>query len=173
MSNPNDWILAKWQRNGYPSVIRMATAYRGMGSVPGYEYRVIVVVELRDPQPSGMPEDSEYEDLKNAELAICGQLEAGNDSLCVLAITGCGTRDLIFYTRNADEARSRIESARALLTTHSFNAAVELDKHGNSTVISINLLGIRARSRRTHRPDLIVQIGPSVFVRRHSDFLHL
>lgn len=128
MSNPNDWILAKWQRNGYPSVIRMATAYRGMGSVPGYEHKVIVVVELRDPQPSGMPQTSEYDDLEKVEFAICGQLEAGNDSLCVLAITGCGTRDLFFYTRNAEQAEQRIESARALVTTHTFNAAVEPDK---------------------------------------------
>jgi hypothetical protein len=128
MSNPNDWILARWQRNGYPTVIRMATAYRGMGSIPGYEHKVIVVVELRDPQPSGMPQTSEYDDLEKAELAICGQLEAGNDSLCVLAITGCGTRDLIFYTRDAQEAQQRIETARTLVTTHTFNAGVEPDK---------------------------------------------
>jgi hypothetical protein len=129
MSNSNDWILAQWQRNGYPSVIRMATAYRGMGSVPGYEHKVIVVVELRDPEPSGMPQSREYDDLEKAELAICGQLEAGNDSLCVLAITGSGTRDLIFYTRNAKEAQQRIEAARTLVTTHTFNAVVEPDKH--------------------------------------------
>jgi hypothetical protein len=128
MSNPNDWILAKWQRNGYPTVLRMATAYRGMDSVPGYEHKVIVVVELRDPQPSGMPQTTEYDDLENVELAICGELEAGNDSLCVLAITGCGTRDLIFYTRNAKQAERRIEAARALVTTHIFNAVVEPDK---------------------------------------------
>ena len=128
MSNPNDWILAKWQRNGYPTVIRMATAYRGMGSVPGYEHKVIVVVELRDPQPSGMLQTSEYDDLAKAELGICGELEAGNDSLSVLAITGCGTRDLIFYTRNAKQAKRRIKAARALVTTHTFNAVVEPDK---------------------------------------------
>lgn len=128
MSNPNDWILAQWQRNGYPTVIRMATAYRGMGSIPGYEHKVIVVVELRNPQPSGMPQTSEYDDLEKAELEICGHLEAGNDSLCVLAITGCGTRDLIFYTRNAQEAQQRIEAARTLVTTQTFNAGIEPDK---------------------------------------------
>jgi hypothetical protein len=128
MSNPNDWILAKWQRNGYPTIIRMATAYRGMSSVPCYEHKVIVVVELRDPQPSGMPQMSEYDDLEKVEFAICAQLEAGNDSLCVLAITGCGTRDLIFYTRNAEQAKQRIEAARTLVATHTFNAVVEPDK---------------------------------------------
>ena len=128
MSDPNDWLLAKWQRNRYPSIIRMASVYRSLGSVPGYEYKIIVVVELRDPHPSGMPQSSEYDDLEKAELAICSQLEAGNDSLCVLVITGCGTRDLIFYTRDAQQARQRIEAARALVTTHTFNAAVEPDK---------------------------------------------
>ena len=128
MSNAADWLIAKWMRNGYPVIIRMATAYRGMGTLPGYGHKIVVVIELRDPQPSGMPPGSEYDDLEKAEFAICGQLEAGNDSLCVLAITGCGTRDLIFYTRNAAEAEQRIEAARSLVTSHKFEAAIQPDR---------------------------------------------
>ena len=128
MSNPNDWLLAHWQRNGYPTTIRMATAYRGMGFVTGYEHKVIVVVELRDPQPSGMPQPSEYDDLEKAEIAICSQLEAGNDALCVLAITGCGTRDLIFYTRNPEQTAQKIEAARSAVESHKFEAAIQPDK---------------------------------------------
>lgn len=128
MTNATDWLIAKWERNGFPVIIRMATAYRGMAPIPGYSHKIVVVVELRDPQPTGMPQDSEYEDLKKAELAICGQLEAGNDSLCVLALTGCGTRDLIFYTRDAEEAELRIEVARSVVTSHKFEAAIQPDK---------------------------------------------
>lgn len=128
MSNAADWLIAKWERKGLPVIIRMATAYRDKAPVPGYAHKIVVVIELRNPQPSGMPPASEYDDLEKAELAICGQLEAEEVSLCVLAITGCGTRDLIFYTRDMEEAERRIEAAHSLVTSHNFEAAVQPDK---------------------------------------------
>ena len=39
----------------------------------------------------------------------------------------CGTRDLIFYTRDPEQAEREIEPTRGL--THTFNAGVEPDKH--------------------------------------------
>ena len=127
MTKPDDWILARWERNGFPMTIRMAAAYRGLGAIPGYEHKVIVVVTLRDPKPSGQPADGEYDDLKMVELSICRMLEAENEALCVLAITGCGTRDLIFYTRDPEATKERLDRARTAVTSHSFDAAIEPD----------------------------------------------
>jgi len=128
MAKPDDWLLARMQRNGFPLNVRMATAYRGLGQLPAYEHKIIVVVPLRDPQPSGLPKDSEFDDLKAVELSICEVLEAENESLCVLAITGCGTRDLIFYTRDHKQALKKIESARATITTHKIDVAIQPDR---------------------------------------------
>lgn len=116
------------QRNGFPLNVRMANAYRDLGRVPGYEHKIIIVVPLRDPQPSGMPADSEFDELKSVEVSLCGLLEAENESLCVLAITGCGTRDLIFYTRDPKQARKKIEAAKKIVTSHKIDAAVQPDR---------------------------------------------
>lgn len=124
---PNDWILARMQRNGFPLNVRIANAYRGLGGVPSYRHKVIVVIPLNNPAPSGLPYDSEFDDLKATELAICGQLEVENETLCVLAITGCGTRDLIFYTRNPESAQMKINAAQAVATGHKFDAAIQPD----------------------------------------------
>jgi hypothetical protein len=129
MTKPDDWLLARWQRNGFPVNVRMADAYRDLGCVPGYEHKIIIVVPLRDPEPSGLPKDSEFDDLTAVEMTVCGLLEADNESLCVLAITGCGTRDLIFYTRNPKQAKKKIETAKATITTHKIDAAVQPDKN--------------------------------------------
>jgi hypothetical protein len=126
---PDDWLLARMQRNGFPLNVRMANAYRGLGRVPGYEHKIIIVVPLRDPQPSGLPKDSEFDDLKAVEISLCGVLEAENESLCVLAITGCGTRDLVFYTRNPKQARKRIEAIKAIITSHKIDVAIQPDKN--------------------------------------------
>ena len=61
---PNDWILARMQRNGFPLNVRMANAYRGLGGVPGYAHKVIVVIPLNKAAPSGLPYDDEFDDLK-------------------------------------------------------------------------------------------------------------
>lgn len=124
---PNDWILARMQRNGFPLNVRMANAYRGLGGVPGYDHKVIVVIPLNNPAPSGLPYDNEFDDLKATELAICGQLEVDNESLCVLAITGCGTRDLIFYTRDPESTQMKINAAQTIVTSHKFDTAIQPD----------------------------------------------
>lgn len=129
LPKPNDWILARLQRNGFPLNVRMANAYRGLGSVPGYDHKVIVVIPLNNPAPSGLPFDNEFDDLSATELAICNQLEIDNESLCVLAITGCGTRDLIFYTRNPGATQMKIDAAQAIVTGHKFDAAIQPDRN--------------------------------------------
>lgn len=125
----DDWLIAQLQRNVYPLLVRMATAYRELGHVPGYEHKIVEVIPLQNPPPSGMPQGEEFDALKEVELSVCSMLEAENESLKVLAITGCGTRDLIFYTRNPDQARTKIKEARKLISSHKIDVAIEPDKN--------------------------------------------
>jgi hypothetical protein len=97
------------------------------GQAPGYAHKVVVALDLRDPEPSGLPRNGEHEELEAAELAICRQLEAENESVCVLAITGCGTRELIFYTKDPAKAQQRIEAAQSIVATHKVEASIEPD----------------------------------------------
>jgi hypothetical protein len=128
MAKADDWLIARMQRNGFPLMVRMATAYRDLGSVPGYEHKIVVVIPIQNPQPSGMPQGDEFDALKSVELSICNMLETENESLCVLAITGCGTRDLIFYTRNPEKAREMIARAQESILSHKIDADIEPDR---------------------------------------------
>jgi hypothetical protein len=126
-TKPDDWVLAKWEREGWPMVIRMASAYRGLGSVPGYGHRVIVTVPFRDPKPSGHPSDAEWDDLKSFELNVCRLLEAENRSLCVLVITGQRVRDIIFYTKDPEQVKPTIDGAQLALSSHRFELQIEAE----------------------------------------------
>ena len=101
---PDDWSLAQGQRDGFPMIVRMANAYKGLAPIPAYDHHLIVSVHLRNPRPNGFPSTEEGDDLKAFEVNICRRLEANNDSLCVLVVTNSGLRDLIFYTRNLESA---------------------------------------------------------------------
>jgi hypothetical protein len=98
-----------------------------MGNLPGYLYRVIVTVHLREPRPSGFPSDAEDDDLEAFEFNVCGLLEAENKSLCVLVVTGQGLRDIIFYTKEPEAVRKKVEDARIVLTSHKFEIDIELE----------------------------------------------
>jgi len=125
LSRPDAWILAKWERAGYPATIRLASAYREMENVPGYAHRVIVAVELRNPTEAGQPSADEWDDLKAFELNVCRVLEADNECLCVLVITGNGLRDIFFYAKNPGTVRERISGAKKQLKSHRFQLAIE------------------------------------------------
>jgi hypothetical protein len=106
---PDDWSLGQGERDGFPMIVRMANAYRDLAPIPAYDHHLIISVHLRNPRSNGFPSSEEGDDLKALELNICRLLEADNDSLCVLAVTNNGLRDLIFYTRNVECAHQRTE----------------------------------------------------------------
>jgi len=111
---PDDWTLSRGERDGFPMIVRIANAYRGLAPVPGYDHHVIVSVHLRNPRPNGFPSSEEADDLKALEINICRLLESGNESLCVLVVTNNGLRDLIFYTRNVESVKQRTEDAKSV-----------------------------------------------------------
>jgi hypothetical protein len=127
MAKPDDWTLATSSRDGYPMFLRIANAYLGLGGVPGYEDRIIVGAQLREPRASGLPGDSEGDDLKAFELTLCKELEQENESLCALVITNQGFRDFIFYSRNANAAERKLLMAKSDLQSHKFQVSVERD----------------------------------------------
>jgi hypothetical protein len=108
---PDDWVLGRGERDGFPMIVRMANAYIGLAPLPGYDHHVIVSVHLRNPQPSGFPSPEEGDDLEALEMNLCRVIEADNDSFCVLVVTNNGLRDFIFYTRNVDSVKRQIEDA--------------------------------------------------------------
>jgi hypothetical protein len=127
MEKADGWILGKWQRAGFPVVVRIAKAYGGFGGVHGYGHRVIVAVELREPTSSGLPSGTEYDDLNAFEQRISLLLEADNESLAALVVTGNGLRDIFFYTKEPEKVAQKLKNARPSLTSHSFQFDIQAE----------------------------------------------
>jgi len=125
---PDDWLLAQGERDGFPMIVRMATAYRGLAPLPGYDHHLIISVHLRNPRPNGFPSDEEGDDLEMLERDVCGRLEVGNDCVCVLVITNNGLRDFIFYTRDVQSTKARIEDSRKAFAGFKSEFFIEPDK---------------------------------------------
>lgn len=125
---PDQWILARGERDGFPMLVRMAAAYRGLGGIEGYDHHLIVGTNLREPTPDGFPSSAEGDDLEHFELNLCRALEADDESRCVLVITNQGIRDFIFYTRDPLGVKAKIDAALEKLNGFVFNIAIEPDK---------------------------------------------
>lgn len=128
MSNSDKWLLAQGERDGFPMLVRMAAAYRGLGGVFGYDHHVIVGATLRSPSPAGFPSSEESDDLQQFEANLSAALEVESESICVLVITNQGIRDFIFYTRNPDGARAKLDAALPGLKGFRFEVAIEPDQ---------------------------------------------
>lgn len=129
MPNQDAWLLARGERDGFPMMVRMAAAYRGLGGLPGFEHHVIVGAALRSPTPAGFPSAEEGDDLQQFELNLVAALEVDRESVCVLVITNHGLRDFIFYTRDPRGAMKNLEAAAPKLKGFAFEVAVEPDEH--------------------------------------------
>jgi hypothetical protein len=128
MPNQDEWLLARGERDSFPMIIRMASAYRGSGALPGYDHHIIISVKLRSPSPAGLPSEEEGDDLQRFEESLCSAIEKDNQSLCVLVITNNGLRDFIFYTRDPSGAKEKINAALSALKGFEFSIAIEPDE---------------------------------------------
>jgi Family of unknown function (DUF695) len=128
MANQDQWLLARGERDGFPMIVRMAAAYRGMGALPGYDHHIIIAATLRSPTPAGFPSVEEGVDLQRFEKNLCSAIETDNESLCVLVITNRGIRDFVFYTRNPQGVKVKMDEALPALEGFEFNVAIKPDK---------------------------------------------
>jgi Family of unknown function (DUF695) len=128
LTAPDDWSLAQGERDGFPMIVRMANAYRGLAPLPGYDHHVIISIQLRNPRPNGFPSSEEGDDLQALEENLCRVLETGNDTLCVLVVTNNGLRDLIFYTRNVESVQQRTEEAKSVYSGFEIEFWIEPDE---------------------------------------------
>jgi uncharacterized protein DUF695 len=111
---PDSRTLAHGERDGFPMIVRMADAYRGLAPLPRFDHHLITSVHLRNPRPDGFPSFDEGDDLAALEENLVRVLETGNDSLCVLVITNNKLRDFIFYTRDVESLKQRNKEAKTI-----------------------------------------------------------
>lgn len=124
-AKPADWTIAQGERDGFPMIVRIGNAFSGLAPVPGYDHHIIVSVHFRQRRPNGFPSSEEADDLTALELNLCGILEADNESHCVLVITNNGLRDFIFYTRNVDAMRKKLDENTPVFRGFEVEIAIE------------------------------------------------
>lgn len=127
MADKDQWLLARGERDGFPMMVRMATAYRSIGALAGYDHHIIVGASLRSATPLGFPSIGEGDDLQRFEMNLSAALETDKESLCVLVLTNNGMRDFIFYTRNPMGAKEKLDAALPGLRGFEFSVAIEPD----------------------------------------------
>jgi Family of unknown function (DUF695) len=125
---PTDWLLAQGERDGFPMIVRMANAYTGLAPVPAYGHHLIVSVRFPHRRPNGLPSSEDADALESIENQLCGLLEMGNESLCVLVITNNGLRDFIFYTRDVEGVQHKLETAGPVFRGFVAELAIEPDE---------------------------------------------
>jgi len=108
-------------------IVRMTNRYRGLAPLPAYGHHIIFSVHLRDPRPDGFPSSEDGDALASLEEKLCGLLEPGIDRLCVLVVTNNGLRDFIFYTRDAEAMKMKIEASGKILLGFETEIAIEPD----------------------------------------------
>jgi hypothetical protein len=123
------WTVNEGQLNGRPIFVRRNESAKAFAGHRDYRFRVGVAVPLRNPNGNGLPTDDEMNQLNSIEDALTQALEANQDSLHVLAITTGGMREFVYYTRNPQGARSTIECAQAVASSHEIQNYIEEDPH--------------------------------------------
>jgi hypothetical protein len=147
---PNDWVLGQGTRDGFPMLVRMADCYTGLAPLPAYDHHVIVSVHFRNRQLNGFPSSEEGDDLESLERSLCHLLETGNDTLGVLVVTNNGLRDFIFYTRNVEEVRRKIDDSVSLFQGFVTEVMIEPDPGWDIFQAFCRMLGRNASPKRVN-----------------------
>ena len=126
----DEWATAHGTIGGTPAILLLRTALRPFAGHPLYDRRLTVSLPFTSVGPEGMPDDDEeFAAAGEAGDRVAEVLEAGQQSLHALTITGDGRRDLHFYTADPDGALDRLAGLRAEGLGFPVGAEVEWDTY--------------------------------------------
>lgn len=126
----DEWATGHGTFRGKPTILLIRTGLRPFAGHPLYDRRLTVSIPFTSVGPEGMPDDDdEFAAAGEAGDRIAEVLEAGQQSLHALTITGDGRRDVIFYTADPDGAVDRLAGLRAEGLGFPVGAAVEWDTY--------------------------------------------
>lgn len=126
----DEWATGQGTIGGRPAILLLRTGLRPLAGHPLYDRRLTVSLAFGAVGPGGMPADGdEFQAASDAGDRIAEVLEAGQQSLHALTITGDGRRDLHFYTADPDGAGDRLAGLRAEGLGFAVGAQVEWDSY--------------------------------------------
>lgn len=104
--------------------LRVHAGFMAAGPASGRPLRAHVRFRLRDPSPSGFPQDEEVAALHEAEVRVIQALDP--DSVLVAVVGAPGFRDLVLHTAAADPLREVLD--RCVLVDLGYEPEVDLDE---------------------------------------------
>ena len=92
-----------------PAIMRLCRIPRDFARAP-YPERIHVYWKMKHTHPSGLPLRAEDRKLEAFESELAGAMLPGNHAVLVATITGRGTREFVFYVRDVDGFKARLQA---------------------------------------------------------------
>lgn len=128
----NQWANLKGESGGLPVYVRVNTALRTIKGHPAYDHEIRVSIAFNSTdEETGLPvEEDDLQQVDELEDVFRDCLQAGQESLLALVMTTNGTRDLYFYSSNAQGAIGKFENnLRPRMTTHQVEFSARPDSN--------------------------------------------
>lgn len=122
------WAVLEAKNGKSVSIIRLNEGYRECGSIPGYDYRVEVVLFYQPADESGLPSGPANFAMNEIEDSLKETFESGAAALFVATITGEGSKKFVFYSTREELARERFEAVRNSTSGHELQISSQEDK---------------------------------------------
>lgn len=126
----DEWATGTGTMDDQPVILLIRTGLRAVAGHPLFDRRLTVTFPFAAVGPNGMPEDDdEFAAACDAGDAVAEALEAGQQSLHALTLTGRGERQVTFYTADPGAALDRLAAVRAEGLGRPCDAEVEWDSY--------------------------------------------
>jgi hypothetical protein len=109
-ADSDTWNIAEGNANGKPSLIRYRPELGELIGSPNYPQRLIIFWDYKQTDDSGMPSNTQLDEMKIFEDAIVDPLDVDRLAIFVYSFTNAGTREWHFYTGNIEKVGVIINS---------------------------------------------------------------
>jgi hypothetical protein len=127
MAIADTWIVAEFDVDGKPLVIRIRTHQHSLVGHPQLPHRLRILWEYQPSNESGLPDSHDLEAMHCCEEDLFNILEHDNHSILAHTLMGDGLRQWVFYCSDLDEVVQRINETLPANPPYPLNFENEVD----------------------------------------------
>ena len=130
VTSQGSWSIARGSIGNLPAFVRFnreLAAYMGHPDVAGFTSLVDICIRLNSPTDSGLPQETELQELDFIENYINQTLAPTKRYVPAAVVTTDGNRRFLYYSNDPVAATSFLSDLRHKISTHQFTASVADD----------------------------------------------